>query len=47
MDENKEIKQDSRSFKPFVPADKILPEFTVTSVVLGILLAVVFGAANA
>lgn len=47
MDENKEIKQDSGSFKPFVPADKILPEFTVTSVVLGILLAVVFGAANA
>lgn len=47
MEEKKEIKEDSRSFKPFVPADKILPEFTVTSVVLGILLAVVFGAANA
>lgn len=47
MEEKKEIKEDNRSFKPFVPADKILPEFTVTSVVLGILLAVVFGAANA
>ena len=38
---------DSKDFKPFVPADKILPEFTVTSVILGILLAVIFGAANA
>ncbi|MCT4509335.1 MAG: oligopeptide transporter, OPT family [Tepidibacter sp.] len=34
-------------FKPFIPADKILPEFTMTSILLGILLAVVFGAANA
>lgn len=33
--------------KPFVPADKVMPEFTITSVVLGILLAVIFGAANA
>ncbi|MCR5778551.1 MAG: oligopeptide transporter, OPT family [Lachnospiraceae bacterium] len=34
-------------FKPFVPADKVVPEITVTSVVVGVLLAVVFGAANA
>ena len=34
-------------FKPYVPADKITPEFTVTSVVLGIILAIIFGAANA
>lgn len=47
MEEKKETTGDSRSFKPFVPADKILPELTVTSVVLGIVLAVVFGAANA
>ena len=40
MNENKE-------FKPFVPADKTLPEFTVTSVILGIILAIVFGGANA
>lgn len=40
MNENKE-------FKPFVPADKTMPEFTGTSIVLGILLAVLFGAANA
>ena len=40
MNENKE-------FKPFVPADKTMPEFTGTSIILGILLAVVFGAANA
>ena len=34
-------------FKPYVPAEKITAELTVTSVVMGILLAVVFGAANA
>lgn len=34
-------------FKPYIPADKITPEFTVTSVVMGVLLAVIFGAANA
>ncbi|RKD21969.1 putative oligopeptide transporter, OPT family [Caminicella sporogenes DSM 14501] len=34
-------------FKPFISADKVLPEFTGTSIFLGILLAVVFGAANA
>lgn len=36
-----------QTFKPFVPADKVVPEFTVTSVILGIILSVVFGAANA
>ena len=36
-----------KEFKPFIPADKVLPEFTVTSIILGILLAVVFGGANA
>lgn len=34
-------------FKPYVPADKITPEITVTSIIMGILLAVIFGAANA
>lgn len=34
-------------FKPYVPADKITPEFTVTSVIMGVLLAIIFGAANA
>ncbi|MEJ8554712.1 OPT family oligopeptide transporter [Tepidibacter sp. Z1-5] len=36
-----------KEFKPFISADKVLPEFTITSIILGILLAVVFGAANA
>lgn len=36
-----------KEFKPYVPADKITPEFTVTSVIMGLILAVVFGAANA
>ncbi len=34
-------------FKPYIPADKVTPEITVTSIVMGIILAVVFGAANA
>ncbi|MDK2919062.1 MAG: hypothetical protein PWQ37_1795 [Candidatus Petromonas sp.] len=36
-----------KEFKPFISADKVLPEFTGTSIFLGILMAVVFGAANA
>lgn len=38
---------ENKDFKPFVPADKTMPEFTVTSILLGIVLAVVFGGANA
>ena len=34
-------------FKPFISADKSIPELTATSVILGVLLAVIFGAANA
>lgn len=34
-------------FKPYIPAEKVTPELTVTSIVMGILLAVIFGAANA
>ena len=30
-------------FKPYIPADKVMPEFTVVSVVLGAILAIVFG----
>ncbi|MDD3205145.1 MAG: oligopeptide transporter, OPT family [Lachnospiraceae bacterium] len=36
-----------KEFKPFVPADKVMPELTVTSIILGVLLAVLFGGANA
>lgn len=39
--------REDRHFKPFIPAEQSPPELTVTSVVLGILLAVLFGAANA
>ena len=34
-------------FQPYIPAEKTPPEFTVTSVISGVILAVVFGAANA
>ena len=42
-----ENKQTNQSFKPYVPAHKVTPELTVTSIIMGILLAVIFGAANA
>ncbi|MBQ7901332.1 MAG: oligopeptide transporter, OPT family [Clostridia bacterium] len=38
---------DNKNFKPYIPADRVTPEITVTSIVMGIILAVVFGAANA
>ena len=38
---------ENKEFKPYIPAEKITPEITVTSIVMGVLLAVIFGAANA
>lgn len=35
------------AFKPFVSADENPPELTVTSIVIGVLMAILFGAANA
>lgn len=39
--------KEQTDFKPYIPAEKITPEITVTSIAMGIILAVVFGAANA
>ena len=39
MNENKE-------FKPYIPAEKVTAEMTVTSVLMGVILAIVFGAAT-
>ena len=38
---------EEKHFQPFVPTDKVAPEFTLCSVIMGIILAVVFGGANA
>lgn len=38
---------EQKEFKPYIPAERVTPELTVTSIVMGIILAVVFGAANA
>ncbi len=38
---------EKNEFKPYIPADKVTPEITATSIIMGILLSVVFGAANA
>ena len=39
--------ENKTEFKPYIPAEKVTPEITVTSIVMGIILSVVFGAANA
>ncbi|BBF42182.1 oligopeptide transporter [Lachnospiraceae bacterium KM106-2] len=36
-----------KEFKPYISANKVVPELTFASILIGILLAVVFGAANA
>ncbi len=41
------MSNERENFKPYIPAEKVTPEFTVASVVMGVILAVVFGAANA
>lgn len=41
------MEKSKEEFKPYIPADKVTPEFTVTSIIIGVLLAVIFGAANA
>ena len=38
---------ETKEFKPYIPADKVMPELTVTSVIIGVLLAILFGGANA
>ena len=41
------MSDNKNNFKPYIPADRVVPEFTVTSLLIGILLAIVFGAAHA
>ncbi len=39
--------ENNQEFKPFIPADRVVPELTVTSVIIGALLAVLFAGATA
>ena len=39
--------KENNEFQPYIPANKITPELTVTSIIMGVLLAIIFGAANA
>lgn len=39
--------ENKNEFKPYVPAGKVTAELTVTSIIMGVILAIVFGAANA
>ncbi len=38
---------EKKEFTPYIPADKVTPEITVLSIISGIFLAIIFGAANA
>ncbi len=40
-------KNANAEFKPYVPADKVMPEFTATAIIIGIIMSIIFGAANA
>ena len=42
-----DINKMNNEFKPYIPADKVIPEMTPTSIIMGLILAVIFGAANA
>lgn len=44
---DKNINRDEREFKPYIPANRVMSELSVTSVIIGILLSVIFGGANA
>ena len=39
-----EVEMDTKDFKPYIPAEKITPEFTVTSIIMGLLAVCVAGA---
>ncbi len=39
--------ENKKEFQPYIPAEKITPELTAMSIIMGVILAVVFGAANA
>ena len=39
--------ENKQDFQPYIPASRVTPEITVTSIIVGVILAVVFGAANA
>lgn len=39
--------EEKNTFHPYIPASAITPELTVTSIIMGVILAIIFGAANA
>ncbi|MDU5237072.1 MAG: oligopeptide transporter, OPT family, partial [Finegoldia magna] len=41
------MSNNNNDFKPFISADKVLPELTPFSIIFGIIMAIVFGGANA
>lgn len=44
---NEKVQNEGDLYQPFIPADKSVPEITTKSIVLGILISMIFGMANA
>ncbi len=40
-------KKTNVEFKPYISADRVMPEFTSTAIIIGIIMSIIFGAANA
>src|SRR5499426_797669 len=41
-----EVKAVEKKFKPYVPDEKVVPEFTIKAIILGALFGILFGAAT-
>lgn len=41
------LREGQEKYIPYVPSEKVMPEFTAVAVIIGIILSIVFGAANA
>src|SRR5215468_12404769 len=41
-----EVKAVEKTFKPFVPDEKVVPEFTIKAIILGAFFGILFGAAT-
>ncbi|MBZ2175111.1 oligopeptide transporter, OPT family [Schnuerera sp. xch1] len=41
------MEKEIQKFKPYISADKVMPEFTITAIIVGVFMAIIFGAANA
>ncbi|MGH9843019.1 MAG: OPT/YSL family transporter, partial [Blastocatellia bacterium] len=41
-----EVKAAEKTFKPYIPDEQVMPEFTIKAIVLGAIFGVIFGAST-